>query len=57
MMIWTENRSESSTAALYKMERFVIIVNDWMLLTMITKRSILEVAAALDPPFKKFTAN
>ena len=32
------------------MERFVIIVNDWKPLTIITKRSILDVAAVLDPP-------
>ena len=31
------------------MERFVIIVNDWKLLTIITERSILDVAATLDP--------
>ena len=35
------------------MERFVIIVNGWKPLTMITKRSILDVAAALDPPLRK----
>ena len=29
---------------------FVITVNDWKLLTIITKHSILDVAAALDPP-------
>ena len=33
-----------------KMERFVIIVNGFQPLTIITKRSILDVAAALDPP-------
>ena len=32
------------------MEHFVIIVNDWKLLTIITKSSILDVAAVLDPP-------
>ena len=32
------------------MERFVIKVNDFHPLTIITKRSILDVAAALDPP-------
>ena len=30
------------------MERFVIIVNGWKPLTIIKKRSILDVAAALD---------
>ena len=39
----------SRAAATSKMERFVIIVNGWKLLTIITKRSILDVAAALDP--------
>ena len=32
------------------MERFVIIVNGFQPLTIITKRSILDAAAALDPP-------
>ena len=32
------------------MECFVIIVNDWKPLTIITKHSILDVIAALDPP-------
>ena len=32
------------------MERFVIIVNGFQPLTIITKDSILDVAAALDPP-------
>ena len=32
-----------------KMEHFVIIINYWKLLSIITKRSILDVAAALDP--------
>ena len=43
-------RGRSTTAATSKMERFVIIVNGWKTLTIITKRSILDVAAALDPP-------
>ena len=37
-------------AATSKMEGFVIIVNGRKPLTIITKRSILDVAAALDPP-------
>ena len=37
-------------AAAFKMERFVIIVNGFQPLTIITKCSILDVAAALDPP-------
>ena len=32
------------------MEHFVIIVNGWKSLTIITKSPILDVAAALDPP-------
>ena len=32
------------------MKRFMVIVNGWKPLTIITKRSILVVAAALDPP-------
>ena len=32
------------------MERFVIIVNSFQPLTIITKGSILDVAAVLDPP-------
>ena len=36
-------------AATSKMERFVIMVSSFQPLTIITKRSILDVAAALDP--------
>ena len=36
-------------AATSKMERFVIIVNGWKPLTIVTKHSILDVPAALDP--------
>ena len=43
-------RGGSRVAATSKMERFVIIVNGFQPLTIITKRSILDVAAALDPP-------
>ena len=43
-------RGGSRTAATSKMERFVIIVNGWKPLTIITKRSILDVAAVLDAP-------
>ena len=35
-----------------KMERFVIIVNGFQSLTIITKRSILDAAAVLDPPLR-----
>ena len=40
----------SRTAATSKMEVFVIIVNGFQPLTIITKCSILDVAAVLDPP-------
>ena len=43
-------RGRSRTAAKTKMEPFVIIVNGWKPLTIITKRCILDVAAALYPP-------
>ena len=36
------------------MELFVIIVNGWKQLTIITKYSILDVAAVLDLPLKNF---
>ena len=47
-----EVRGGSRTAATSKMERFVIIVNGFQPLTIITKRSILDVAAVLDPPLE-----
>ena len=40
----------SRTAATSKMEHFVILINGWKLLTIITKSSILDAAAVLDPP-------
>ena len=43
-------RGGSRAAATSKMERFVIIVNGFQPLTIITKRFILHVAAVLDPP-------
>ena len=43
-------RGGSRAAATSKMERFVIIDNGWKPLIIITKHSILDVAAALDPP-------
>ena len=42
-------RGKPGTAGTSKMEGFVIIVNSWKPLTVITKHSILDVAAALDP--------
>ena len=46
-------RDKSRAAATAKMERFVIIVSGWkgfVITVIITKRSILDVAAALDSP-------
>ena len=42
-------KGRSRAAAASKMERFVIIVNGFQQLTIITKRSILDVAVALGP--------
>ena len=44
------SRGGSRAAATFTMERFVIIVNGFQQLTIITKRSILDVATVLDPP-------
>ena len=44
------SRGGSRAAAASKMECFVIVVNSFQPLTIITKHSILVVAAALDPP-------
>ena len=52
-VVQVKDRGGSRTAATSKMERFVIIVNGWKPLAIITKRSILDVAAALDPPLKE----
>ena len=43
-------RGGSRTAATSKIGRFVIIVNGFQPLTIITKSSILDVAAVLDQP-------
>ena len=43
-----EVRGGSRTAATSQMEPFVITVNAWKLLTIITKRSILDVTSVLD---------
>ena len=50
-------RRRSRTAAIYQMECFMIIINGWKLLTIITKRSILDDAAVLDLPVSKCTIN
>ena len=47
---WCNSRGGSRAAATSKMERFVIIVNGFQPLPIITKCSFLDVAAALDPP-------
>ena len=44
------DRDGSRTAATPKIERFVIVVKGSKPLTIMTKRSILDVAAALDAP-------
>ena len=51
--IESRSRGGSRTATTFKIERFVIIVNGWKPLSIITKRSILHVAAVLDPPLGK----
>ena len=52
--LWLKNvavsRGGSRAAATSKMERFMIIVNGFQPLIIITNRSILDVVAALDPP-------
>ena len=45
----TSIRGGSRTTTTSKMEHFVIIVNGWKPLTIITKSSILDAAAVLDP--------
>ena len=57
-MIWLskiDTRGRSRAAASSKMECFVIIVNGFQPLTIITKRSILDVAAVLDLPLNTIT--
>ena len=48
-MLQQSYRGGYKTAATSKMERFGIIVNGFHPLTIITKRSILDVEAVLDP--------
>ena len=43
------------TASTSKMENFVLIVNDWKPLAIVTKSSILDVAAVLDPHLITFS--
>ena len=49
---YIRHRGGPRAAATSTMERFVIIVNGFQPLTIIAKRSILDVAAALDPPLR-----
>ena len=46
------NQRRTRTAATSQMDHFVITVNGSKPLTIITKRSILDVAAVLDPPLQ-----
>ena len=50
ILIFSSIRGGSRAAATSKMERFVIIVNGLKPWTVIKKRSLLDVAAAPDPP-------
>ena len=47
-----KSRGRSRTAATSKMQLFVTIVSSYQPLTVITKCSILDVAAVLDPSLK-----
>ena len=49
-IVTTITRGGSRAAATSRTECFVIIVNGFQPLTIITKHSILDVAAVLDPP-------
>ena len=48
--MYTAARSGSRTAATFKVEHFVVIVNGWKPLPIIIKSFIFDVAAVLDPP-------
>ena len=51
------SRGGSRADATSKMERFVIIVNGFQSLTVITKGSILDVATVLDPPLREYASD
>ena len=51
------HRGGSRTAVTSTMDHFVIIVNGWKPLTIITKTSILDIAAVLDSPLIQYTTN
>ena len=46
------DKGRSRTVATCKMEHFVITVNGYKPLTIVTKSSIVDVAAVLYPPLK-----
>ena len=50
-----ESRGGSRTAATSKVELFVIIVDGFQPLTMITKSFTLDVAAVLDTPLESYS--
>ena len=53
----SEIRGGSRAAATSKVELFVIIVNGWKPVTIITKSSTLDVAAVLGPPLEIHAGN
>ena len=53
----TENRDGSRTTATSNVELFVITVNGWKPLTIITKSSLLDFAVVLDPTLEKIAIN
>ena len=53
-MLVALTKGGSRTAATSKVDLFMVIVNDWKPLTIITKSSTLDVAAVLDPPLLTF---
>ena len=50
-----KSRGGSRAAATSKMKRFVVKVNAFQPLTIVTKRSILDVVAILEPSLKLLT--
>ena len=48
-----KHRGGSRTATTSKVELFVLIVNGWKPLTIITKSSTLDIAGVLDPSLKQ----
>ena len=56
-LMTVNTRGGSRAAATSNMDRFVIIVNGFQSLTIITKRSILDIAVVLDPPLYNWNIN